>query len=127
MAKILIIDDEKDVCREFRDVLEEENHEVDTATSGKTALSMIQTMPYDIVFLDMIMPGMEGLKTFEQIRKVSQIPVVAISGYLIPTKEKKMLDLGVMACLHKPLDLAAVKNLIRSAESKKRSRAAVSA
>lgn len=113
MALVLIIDDEKLICEEFRDILEEENHSVDYALSGSEGLRKIAEKDYDIVFLDILMPRMEGRQVFEEIRRMKQVPVVLISGYLPPNKEKEVLEMGALACLRKPLELAAVKSMIR--------------
>lgn len=119
MANVLIIDDEKMICEEFRDILEEEAHHVDYALSGKEAIQMIEDSQYDIVFLDVLMPKMEGRQVFEAIKKISPVPVAIMSGYMPPNKEREVLGLGAVACLKKPLDLGRVKSLLRSIEAKK--------
>lgn len=121
MAKILVVDDEKDICKEFCSLLEEENHEVDIAFRGEEALERIRENPYDLVFLDILMPRMEGCRVFQEIKKIRQVPVAVMSGFLPPTKAKEMLAMGVVACLSKPLDLVDVKNLLKSVEARKAS------
>ena len=119
MAKILIVDDEPGVCEEFGGLLREETHEVDTALNGEEGLQKIQTKEYDIIFLDVLMPRMEGREALERIKKISKTPVVIMSGYLPSHKEKEVIKAGAMACLKKPLDLGQVYSLIQKAlESK---------
>ena len=117
MAKILIVDDEEMICEEFRDLLQEENHQVDIAMGGEEAIQKVEETQYDLVFLDVLMPKLEGRQVFEQIKKISRVPVVIMSGYIPPNKEKQVLALGAIACLRKPLDLARVKSIVKSVEA----------
>lgn len=119
MAKILIVDDEKMICEEFRDLLAEENHEVDIALDGEEALKKVRGGEYDLVFLDVLMPRLEGRQVFEEIKKISRVPVAIMSGYMPPNKEKEVLTLGAVACLKKPLDLARVRSLVKSVETRR--------
>ena len=89
MAKILIVDDEKMICEEFRDLLEEENHNVDIALRGDEAIEKVREKTYDIIFLDVLMPHMEGREVFEEIKKIKPVPVAIMSGYMPPTKKRK--------------------------------------
>lgn len=118
MAKVLIVDDEQEICREFQKVLEDENHQVDIAFDGPSALQKVKAQPFDIVFLDVLMPKMEGREVFEEIKKIKEVPVAIMSGYIPPHKEREILSLGAVACLRKPLDLKRVKSLMDSIEGK---------
>ncbi len=120
MAKILIIDDEKGVCEEFSEILRDEKHEVDTALNALDGLEKIKTQKYDLIFLDVLMPKMEGREALDQIKKISQTPVVIMSGYLPSHKEQEIIKTGALACLKKPLDLSQVFGLIdKAAEMRK--------
>ena len=119
MAKILIVDDEKLICEEFSSILSEEGHQVDMAFNGIEAIEKVKAAAYDIVFLDVLMPRMEGREAFDKIRAVSQVPVVIMSGYLPQHKEREVIALGALACLRKPLDLSKVRSLIHSVAAKK--------
>ncbi len=115
MARILIIDDEKRICEEFRDLLEEDDHQVDIATNGPDAFCIVREKAFDVIFLDVLLPRMEGRQIFEELRKINEkVPVVFMSGYLPPNKEKEALELGAKACLRKPLDLEQIKKIIRT-------------
>ena len=114
MVKLLMIDDEKAICEEFKETLEQEGYEVDIATKGEDGLRMIRQNLYNLVLLDESMPGMEGDKVFEYLREFSKVPVAFVSGFLTPTKEKKVMSMGAVACLRKPLDLNEVKSLIQT-------------
>ena len=120
MAKILVVDDEKLICEEFQELMQEDGHEVDIAANGMEALQKVKGHAYDIVFLDVLMPRMEGRETFENIKKISGTPVAIMSGYIPPHKEKEILALGAVAVLKKPLDLGQVKRLIESLQRRKK-------
>ena len=119
MARVLIVDDEKMICEEFRDILQDEGHEVEMVLNGFDALHKVEESNFDIVFLDVLMPRMEGREVFEKMKKIRDIPIVIMSGYLPPNKEAEILKMGALACLKKPLDLDQVKSLIESVKSSK--------
>jgi two-component system response regulator VanR len=119
MAKVLIVDDEVELCEEFAKLLAEYQHEVDIAENGMIALDKCAKSSYDIIFLDVLMPRMEGREVLEEIRKTSQVPVAIISAYLSPDKEKEARKLGAVACFRKPFDMKAVKRLIDQVDAKK--------
>ena len=114
IVKLLIVDDEKMICEEFRETLEQEGYEVDCAFNGKEGLQKIQAQHYNLVFLDSAMPFMDGKKVLERIRHFSRVPVALITGFLPESKEKEVLRLGAMVCMRKPLDLDRVRSLIRT-------------
>ena len=118
MAKILIVDDEKMICEGFRDLLQEDNHEVDMAFGGEEAVEKVKKTQYDLVFLDVLMPRMEGREAFEKIKTISSAPVAIMSGYIPENKAKEVLALGAVACLKKPLDLRKVRELIVAVTTK---------
>ena len=120
MAKILIIDDEKEVCESFSGVLKEEHHETDFALNGQEGVEKLRTNRYDIIFLDVLMPKMEGREALEKIKGLCETPVVVMSGYLPPHKEKEILRAGAFASLRKPLDLKQVFTLIEKAAGLKK-------
>ena len=121
MAKILVVDDEKTICEEFKMILTEENHEVDIAFRGPEAIEKVKANDYDLVFLDVLMPRMEGREIFEEIKKISPVPVAIMSGYMPPSKEKEVLALGAIACLTKPIHMSEIKKLVRIAEDRRAS------
>ncbi|MBU9888472.1 MAG: response regulator [Candidatus Omnitrophica bacterium] len=114
--RLLIIDDEKQICEEFRETLEQEGYQVDTASDGKKGLDMVRSKKYDVVFLDAAMPSWDGQEVLKRIRRFSAVPVALISGFLTNTREQEIMELGAFACLRKPLELNEVKALLRGVE-----------
>jgi DNA-binding response OmpR family regulator len=119
MANILIIEDDADIREGVRILLESENYTVQEADCGRAGLDILND-EVDLVILDIMMPGMSGLKTCEEIRKVSNVPVLFLTA---KTKESDKL-IGLMAggddYLSKPFSyaelLGRVKALLRRYE-----------
>ena len=112
MAKLLIVDDEKMICQEFCETLTDLGHEVDYALSGDEALRKIDKKPYQLVFLDLSMPRMNGADVFKRIRATHQVPVTFMAGFMSPATEKEVLSLGALRCLRKPVHLSEIIEMI---------------
>ena len=78
MGKILIVDDEAHVIRLLRDYLTSKNYEVYTATNGLEAIEKVKDVMPHIVFLDIIMPGLGGIETLREIKKIN--PKIWVAG-----------------------------------------------
>ena len=86
--RILIIDDEEVVRRSFILALEDIGYKVDTAESGEKGLQMKKDSEYDLIFLDLNMPGMNGVETLRQIRKNDkEVPI-----YIFTAFHKEFMD-----------------------------------
>jgi len=80
--KIIVIDDEIAIQRSFELALEDSGYGVDTASSGREGLEMLENGSYDLVFLDLKMPEMTGVETLRQIRKRDEnIPVYIVTAF----------------------------------------------
>ncbi len=81
MSRILIIDDDSDVRKVLRKMLENEGHSVDEATDGGKGVVAYQKKPADLVITDMIMPETEGIETIRELkRRNPDVKIIAISG-----------------------------------------------
>lgn len=81
MARILLIDDEELVRFSLRQILEIDGHEVDEAADGNEGLRCIESVPYDLVITDILMPGKEGVETIIEARQDRpNLKIIAISG-----------------------------------------------
>ena len=65
--KILIIDDERFIRNSLKEILGDEGYDVDTAEDGKTALEMVSSGRYDVIFCDIKMPGMDGIEVLDKM------------------------------------------------------------
>ena len=82
MAEILIVDDEESIGGALKQVFEYEGHDVRVARNGPDALAMVEASPSDVTFLDVKMPGMDGLEVLDRIRSQDpQALVIMISGH----------------------------------------------
>ncbi|OPY64373.1 MAG: Sporulation initiation phosphotransferase F [Syntrophorhabdus sp. PtaU1.Bin050] len=80
--RLLVVDDEENIRFLFKEELEEEGYEVDLASSGLEALSKIKDSLYDLVVLDIKMPGMSGIQTLNEIKNINKdLPVILCSAY----------------------------------------------
>jgi len=82
--KILVIDDETSVRRSFQLALEDTEYEVDTAGTGEDGVEMAREDRYDLVFLDLKMPGMSGVETLRALRSLdiySDIPIYIVTAF----------------------------------------------
>ena len=114
MAKILIIDDDKNVLEEFRNVLLDEGHDAQTASSGEDAIRLCKESSFDLAFLDVQMPKMQGMAVLDSLRQIRRFPVIMMSGFLPLQKEAEIMERGAEICLRKPLDIEKIRQLIQS-------------
>ncbi len=114
MAKILIVDDDKNILEEFRNVLLDEGHEVEVALSGEAAIQRCQTQSFDLAFLDVQMPKMQGMDILDALQQIRRFPVIMMSGFLPLQKEAEIMEHGAQICLRKPLELEKIRHLIQS-------------
>ena len=106
--RILVIDDEDAIRKSFELALEDSGYEVDTASSGMEGIEMLKSQSYDLVFLDLKMPGMNGVETLREIRKLNKdIPVYIVTAFYGEFFEEltHMAEQGVeFEVLNKPVD-----------------------
>ncbi|MBI2931270.1 MAG: response regulator [Planctomycetes bacterium] len=120
-AKVLVVDDENVVCASLNRVLSEDGYSVDTAHNGYSALQRIEEEPFDIAFVDLRMPGMDGLEVLRRIRKRHpQTQVVIVTGYGTPEAENEATALGVCDFLAKPLSPEVITRVAERAWEKRR-------
>jgi DNA-binding NtrC family response regulator len=120
-ATILIVDDEKNIRRTLRMVLEGPGHSVLDAGSAEDALRMLEENEVDLVMLDVRLPGMSGLDALKRIRAtpaLQALPVIMISGHASVPEAVNAVQLGAIDFFEKPLDrdrvLISVTNALAS-------------
>ena len=107
--KILIVDDEEGIRFSLRGILEDEGYEVEDAQSGEEGLKKFSVSPPGLVFLDIWLPGMDGLAVLEAMREASpDIPVVMISGHGNIETAVSAIKKGAFDFIEKPLSLEKV-------------------
>jgi two-component system nitrogen regulation response regulator NtrX len=118
MAKghILIVDDEPSILRSLAGILGDEGFQVAHVRDGETALQFVQEYPYDLVLLDIWMPGMDGIQTLQRLRALKPgVCVIAMSGHGNIETAVKATKLGAFDYLEKPLSLDGVLSAVNAA------------
>ncbi len=116
MAKILIVDDEEPIRSILRQLFEYEGHEVDEAGSAAEALTLLQEGPADVAFLDVKMPGQDGIELLETLRRDRpDLQVVMISGHGTIDTAVEATRKGAFDFLEKPLDSDRLLLTLRNA------------
>lgn len=117
MNKVLVVDDDKNICEILKIFLEKDGLKVYTANDGETALKMFSEVKPTIALLDIMMPGMDGIELCKEIRKIDDTPIMFISAKDQTMDKILGLELGADDYIVKPFDasevVARVKAILR--------------
>ncbi|HXW91940.1 MAG TPA: sigma-54 dependent transcriptional regulator [Terriglobales bacterium] len=123
MPNILIVDDEVTIRHSLKDVLEEEGYQTVGAESGEACLEVLRKHSFDVVLLDVWLPGMDGLETLGKIREMEgAFAVIMISGHGTIETAVRATKLGAYDFLEKPLSIEKTLIVIKNALDAKRLR-----
>ena len=115
--KVLVADDEKEIRNLLRLYLENESFTVIESADGPSTLELIRSAKPDICLLDIMMPGMDGLRVMQEIRKESNVPIMIISARTADAERILGLNLGADDYIPKPFNplevVARVKSNVR--------------
>jgi two-component system nitrogen regulation response regulator NtrX len=115
-ARILVIDDEAEIRRSVRMILEYEGYDVLEASSGPEGVALAERESPDLVFLDVKMPGMDGLEALQRLKTANDtLPVVIISGHGTVSTAVEATKAGAFDFIEKPLASERVLLTIRNA------------
>ena len=118
--RILVVDDEESIRKAMRRTLEYEGFEVLEAASGAEALQAVESDPPDLVFLDIKMPGIDGLDALKQLKEKSPATqVIIISGHGNVQTAVQATKLGAFDFIEKPLETERVLLAVRNAAERK--------
>ena len=132
MARILVIDDDQAIRTTIRLLLEREGHDVELAEDGRKGLSRFESGQFDLLIVDIFMPGMDGLETVRNIHRLRpHVPVIVISGYAfrsaletVPDFLSMAMKFGAISSLSKPFKpsdlISAVAKCLADAEGASR-------
>jgi two-component system response regulator (stage 0 sporulation protein F) len=102
-GQILVVDDEITIGQLFRDSLEKNGYQVTTLSRSLEALEMVTRQHFDLIFLDLAMPEVDGSELFRQIRKIDkQVPIAIITGYPDSDLLRKAKEHGPFLIMIKP-------------------------
>lgn len=116
-SKILVVDDNLMNLKVVEGLLRKYRIRVVAATSGEEALSLIESQDYDFVFMDHMMPGMDGVECFHRIREkfgsyYSQVPIIALTANAIAGSREMFLEEGFSEFVAKPIDTALLNEVL---------------
>jgi len=114
--KILLIDDEEEFISTLAERLELRGYLCKTAVDGQSGIQMVANEPFDIAILDLMMPGLNGLDTLRQIKKITpDLPVILLTGHGSTKDGMEGMRIGAFDFLIKPLDIYALIDKIKLA------------
>ncbi|MFW6052276.1 MAG: response regulator [Desulfosalsimonas sp.] len=114
--KILVIDDEPYISKNVKKILAKEGYEVEQATTKEEALEQIKEKSYNLVLLDLKIPGVKGMELLKEVRENQpEARVIIITGYASIESAKESARLGVFDYLHKPFTPEEIRNAAENA------------
>jgi len=113
-GRVLVVDDEPQICGFISEILNEEGYRVDAAYNGDEAFQLLQRRDYDLVFVDIVMPRMSGLELISKVRKAyPEMKFVVITGNASLENAIEAANLGVSGYLQKPLSVGKITEITK--------------
>jgi two-component system, NtrC family, response regulator HydG len=114
--RILVVDDDPDICQNLSDILTDLGFEVHCAHDGHAALQLVAQRPYEVALLDLKMPGMDGLTLYREIKKQRAGTVsILVTAYATPATAEEALAAGAWKVVPKPVDLGKLLAMVGEA------------
>ena len=115
-TRILIVDDNVSLCKTMSFVLHRKGYEVATAYDGTEALQAARHQPFDVAFMDVKMPVLNGVETFKRFKKIRPAAkVMMMTAYAIDELVHEALAEGAMGIVYKPVDMERVIEIVEAA------------
>lgn len=119
MQKILLVEDEANIARFVELELRHEGYEVTKAEDGREGLKLAETGEFDLMLLDIMLPGLNGLEVLRRLRKSSALPVIMLTARDAVMDKVTGLDMGADDYITKPFSIEELLARIRTALRKK--------
>jgi CheY-like chemotaxis protein len=136
---ILVVDDDEAIRDLFARMLEKTDYQVESAESGEKAVELASQIAgrnaqcdeyeirdtsderrFDVAFIDMRMPGMDGLTTLRRLKEINpEMKTVIVTGFAEDEKTEAIQGKEVDVCIKKPFDISSVKEILKEIEKKK--------
>jgi DNA-binding response OmpR family regulator len=111
--RILVVDDEKNVRFTVTHALRSDGYTVDSAASGTEGLERTSQERYDLILVDLRMPGMTGIDMLRELRRRDpEMPAVIITAYGVPQQLVEAAELGAIDCIHKPFSIQTIRAVV---------------
>jgi DNA-binding NtrC family response regulator len=118
---ILVVDDKFSDRETLKTILEDKGYRVATAKDGTEAVEMVKSKHYDIIFLDVILPGMDGVETFERVKGIDpEVTVIMMTGYTEEDLVRKAVSEGAYTCIYKPFHMEKLIELVEGISREKK-------
>lgn len=114
MKKILVVDDEKSIVKGIKFSLEQDDMKVEVAYDGETALELAKANHYDMILLDIMLPGFSGLEVCQMIREFSDVPIIMLTAKGDDMDKILGLEYGADDYITKPFNILEVKARIKA-------------
>ena len=119
-ANILIVDDNISLAKTMSLILERKGYEATTARDGPSAIKRVEERPFDLIFMDIKMPLMDGVQIYRKIKKIRpETIVIMMTAYAVENLVAQALKEGAYGIIYKPLDIEKMISLIEKSRKKK--------
>ncbi len=132
-ARVLVVEDNADNAKLVRWVLEDNGYEFECVASAEAALTTLARSPFDLVLMDISLPGMDGAEATKRLRadaRFATLPIIAVTAHAVKGEAEAIRASGVSALVTKPIDepqlLETMAALLRQATSQTSSAAPLS-
>lgn len=114
-ASVLIVDDDKEMTETLSDILTELGHHVEVANDGLKAIEKVKAQPFDVILMDIRMPGINGVETYKEVKKNQPgAAVMMMTAYAVQDLVAEALEEGAYGVMYKPIDITRAIKLIES-------------
>ncbi len=115
-TSILVVDDLKSIRQTLGGILGDEGYKVVLAEDGYQAIEAAKKTPFDLVFMDIKMPGINGVQTFREIKKIDpEAVVIMMTAYSVEDLVREALGEGAYGVVYKPFDIDEIVAVTESA------------
>ena len=114
-SKIMVVDDDPGMRMTLEGIIEDEGYHVVAAEDGYKAIELAKATSFDLIFMDVKMPGINGVDAYKEIKTVSPGSVVVMmTGFAVEELVKEALEEGAYAVIYKPLEVAQILDIVQS-------------
>jgi len=112
-ANVLIVDDDIEMTETLSDILEDSGYDVESANDGFKAIERVKARTFDVILIDIKMPGINGVETYKEIKSIRpEAAVMMMTAYSVEDLVAEALREGAYGVMYKPIDIAKVAEFI---------------